>query len=600
MRSQSPARPRSRALPFVVIVFIVLVHLFVAVQMPAQDRREEGDRRQEGPLVLSPFAGPESGTAAALAENITRSLDVSLRLAADSSVDFADFILPHVAFDRAEIYYDKVQASRAVFGTVTAEDEGYVVRAGLWTADDAGRPETREYRVESALEVFEVADRLAVEIASAVVGRELAFGTVRVTNADALPAFAVYVDGNLTARNSADVRVLAGERRVIVARPGELGDEPVQQFDLTVPPDDRVSVTLDIVDRDDGETAAATDAADASTGDEARQEARPSDGEAAAVTGWPATIPTGRLVVESQPDGAEVLLDDRVIGTTPLNRFGVPEGRYELVVRRQWFIPVTQVVDVTANQDNAVTTDLEVDPDHPEVAEHLVNPGGASIAALGMTALQAGLGALSPFAFRWPGDGRLTSVGMMNALTMNLQLVIKAGLLRPGHAIAAPSRERRIVNATSVALSSAFLAAQVAYEYWRENPPDEYEREKPIWDAVYNGAIVAALGVAALELYDIAFVPAAGRRRNAATLAEIDRTGSLPEEMRREPGGIAVEVGGGGVARAGYTFGIIRHYLYGHASAGVALTGVEPLTVGPNLLLRLDVYPMGARSGAFR
>ncbi|MFW5729258.1 MAG: hypothetical protein ACOCYG_06295, partial [Spirochaetota bacterium] len=230
MRSQSPARPRSRALPFVVIVFIVLVHLFVAVQMPAQDRREEGDRRQEGPLVLSPFAGPESGTAAALAENITRSLDVSLRLAADSSVDFADFILPHVAFDRAEIYYDKVQASRAVFGTVTAEDEGYVVRAGLWTADDAGRPETREYRVESALEVFEVADRLAVEIASAVVGRDLTFGTIHVTNADALPAFAVYVDGNLTARNSADVRVLAGERRVIVARPGELGDEPVQQF----------------------------------------------------------------------------------------------------------------------------------------------------------------------------------------------------------------------------------------------------------------------------------------------------------------------------------------------------------------------------------
>ncbi|MFP4485250.1 MAG: hypothetical protein ACLFO1_10395, partial [Spirochaetaceae bacterium] len=47
-------------------------------------------------------------------------------------------------------------------------------------------------------------------------------------------------------------------------------------------------------------------------------------------------------------------------------------------------------------------------------------------------------------------------------------------------------------------------------------------------------------------------------------------------------------------------FGIIRHYLYGHASAGVALTGVEPLTVGPSLLLRLDVYPMGARSGAFR
>jgi hypothetical protein len=178
--------------------------------------------------------------------------------------------------------------------------------------------------------------------------------------------------------------------------------------------------------------------------------------------------------------------------------------------------------------------------------------------------------------------------------------VIKAGLLRPGHAIAAPSRERRIVNATSVALSSTFLAGAVAYEYRRENHPDAYEREKPIWDAVYNGAIGVLLGVGALELYDIAFVPAAGRRRNAAVINRIDETGSLPAEMRRAPGGIALEVGGGGVARAGYTFGIIRHYLYGHASAGVALTGVEPIAVGPSLLVRLDIYPMGARSGAFR
>ncbi len=578
------------------LFFIILMILVAPFALPAQ----QGGEDQDGPLVLSPFAGPEGGTAAALAENITRSLDISLRLAADGPVEFADFILPHLAFDRAQIYYDKVNASRAVFGTVAAEEGGYVVRAGLWTGDESTEPDIREYRVERALQLFEVADRIAVEIASAVVGRDLTFGTVRIANADALPAFAVYVDGNLTARNTADVRVLAGDRRIIVARPGALGDEPVQQFNITVPPDERVSVTLDIVDDADGQTATAPDEANTSTGDEARQEARRSDGEVDLASGSPDTIPTGRLVVESRPDGAEVLLDDRVIGTTPLNRFGVPEGRYELVVRRQWFIPVTQVVDVTANQDNAVTMDLEVDPDHPEVAEHLVNPGGASIAALGMTALQAGLGGISPFVLRWPGNGRLTSLGMVNALTMNLQLVIKAGLLRPGHAIAAPSRERRIVNATSVALSSTFLAGAVAYEYYRQQPDFSHEDAPAGYDFANAAMYSSLLSVAALELYDIAFVPAAGRRRNAAVINRIDETGSLPAEMRRAPGGIALEVGGGGVARVGYTFGIIRHYLYGHASAGVALTGVEPIAVGPSLLVRLDIYPMGARSGAFR
>ncbi|MFW5786371.1 MAG: PEGA domain-containing protein [bacterium] len=566
-------------------------------------------QNQGGHIVLSPIAdatllpGPENGgpeapgtgvdkedsdadTVAALARTITNTLELSLRLAAASRVELADFIFPHVSLDRARYYYEEVGAAKAVYGSIAAAPEGgYRITAGLWTSDVPDAPSRREYRVESVPNVLDVADEIAIAIASEVVGRDLSFGTVRIDNTDRLPRYGVYVDGNLIARNQREVRVLAGTREVIVARPGELGDEPIQIFSVTVPQGRTVAVTLESpdeesVDHTDGPPSPATADSAGSAGG--------SGASASGVQQTAALQRTGRLIVETAPEGADVLLDDRVIGTTPLNRFGVPEGRYELVVRRPWFRPVTRVVDVTADQESAVTVDMEVDPDHPEVAEHLVNPGMAGIAGLGMTALQAGVSGLSPFmtAGGFPGDAA------------PIDAFIKAGLVRPSHLIAAPEREAAIVSGLSFGLSAVTASTMVYQDYLRHNV-EEYH--KTIEYRIANiTSVVGGLGVFGLELYDLAFAPSAARRRNAATLGQIRETGSLPAPDNREPSGITVELGGNAPARVGYTFRMVRYFLYGHASLGATLTGVEPVKVGPALMARAEWYPLGHLSGATR
>ncbi len=527
-----------------------------------------------GPAAEEGAAAGTDGTAEALARNITNTLELSLRLAAASRIELADFIFPHVSLERARYYYEEVGAAKAVYGSVArAPEGGYRVTTALWTSDRPDAPSTREYRVERVLDVFDVANEIAIQIASEVVGRDLSFGTVRIENANWLPGYGVYVDGNLVARNQREVRVLAGTRQVIIARPGELGDEPLQTFSVAVPADQTVPVTLE---------SPAEESVDDADGP-------PSPATADTTEATAATLQrTGRLVVETAPDGAEVLLDDRVIGTTPLNRFGVPEGRYELVVRRSWFRPVTRVVDVTADQESAVTIDMEVDPDHPEVAEHLVNPGMAGIAGLGMTALQAAVIGLNPFmtAGGFPG-----SVAPVDAF-------VKIGIVRPSHLIAAPERESAIVSGLSFGLS-AVTASTMLYQDYLRNNVEEYHTtiEYRIADITW---IVGALGVVGLELYDLAFAPSAARRRNADTIEQIRQSGSLPRSEQREPSGLTMELGGSALTRIGYTFPLVRHFLYGHASLGAAATGIGPVKIGPTLMIRTEWYPLGHLAGVTR
>ena len=553
--------------------------------------RGEQNDAAAGPVGSAAEEGAPAGadgTAEALARNITNTLELSLRLAAAARVELADFIFPHLSLARARYYYEEVGAAQAIYGSIArAPEGGYLVTAGLWTSDRPDAPSSREYRVERVPDVFDVADEIAIEIASEVVGRDLSFGTVRIDNTDWLPGYGVYVDGNLVARNQREVRVLAGTRQVIIARPGELGDEPLQTFSVAVPADQTVSVTLESpaeesVDDADGPPSPATaDATDAPT-------ATGGSADSAAQQTAATLQRTGRLVVETAPDGAEVLLDDRVIGTTPLNRFGVPEGRYELVVRRPWFRPVTRVVDVTADQESAVTVDMEVDPDHPEVAEHLVNPGMAGIAGLGMTALQAAVSGLNPFmtAGGFPG-----SVAPVDAF-------VKIGIVRPSHLIAAPERESAIVSGLSFGLS-AVTASTMLYQDYLRNNVEEYHTtiEYRIADITW---IVGALGVVGLELYDLAFAPSAARRRNADTIEQIRQSGSLPRSEQREPSGLTMELGGSALTRIGYTFPLVRHFLYGHASLGAAVTGIGPVKAGPTLMIRTEWYPLGHLAGVTR
>lgn len=549
-------------------VALILVSLCVLAAVAAA---QEPDRY----IVLNRLVGvdergdPVGGTADVLGNSITETLELSLRLALDARIDRADFIYPREAPGRARDYYRQVAAGQAIYGTVARDPEGgYLITAYRWRRDEPDVPEATSYRLENVLAAFDVADSIALEIASDVAGRELAFGSVRLENVEWLDDFAVYADGNLLGRNRSRVRVVAGAREIVVARPGALGDEPVQVFSLEVPPDGEVRASLDTPDQSDAPEAA-PEGPPAAVTQRDQEGAEPER--------------TGRLRVETTPPGAEVLLDERVIGTTPLDRLGVVEGRYELLLRRPLFRPVVRVVDVPADETYELSVDLEVHETAPEIAELLVDPGAASIWSLGMTAVQVGAGLVNPSFFG--GRGLRGAAGA--------DFVLKTAVLRPGHWYGGRTREAAILSGVTT-LSAGLLGWGGQRVEHIAEPGSALQRAAG--SGQYVGVSLTTIGA----LYDLAVAPGAARRRNAALIAEIDRSGALPSRELREPGGFSLEAGGASIFRGGYTFRLLRHYLYGHASVGAVLRGVSPYLVAPGLLVRLDVFPMGPRTGHVR
>ncbi|MCY3023335.1 MAG: tetratricopeptide repeat protein [Planctomycetota bacterium] len=59
-------------------------------------------------------------------------------------------------------------------------------------------------------------------------------------------------------------------------------------------------------------------------------------------------LPTGSMVVEVKPAGAEVLLDGELIGTTPLKTDSIPVGAYELLIRKTNYDSYSARIEVVA------------------------------------------------------------------------------------------------------------------------------------------------------------------------------------------------------------------------------------------------------------
>ncbi|MFW6329979.1 MAG: hypothetical protein ACOC28_07745 [Alkalispirochaetaceae bacterium] len=217
-------------------VFLLFIPVVAAAPVMAQENVP--------PVLLSPLAGAP-GVSQTLAESVTDALELTLRLSINAPLERVDFLTPHIALAPARAYYERVEAERAIFGTVAPRSGGgYVVAVSVWDADEPDLPTESRYEVESALDIFGVADELALQIASDFVGRELAFGDLVIGNLDGLPEFAVYADDNLVARNQSRLRLISGTREVVVARPGDIGDELVERFTVTIPPGGIVDIAL--------------------------------------------------------------------------------------------------------------------------------------------------------------------------------------------------------------------------------------------------------------------------------------------------------------------------------------------------------------------
>lgn len=518
---------------------IGLLFLLLCIGLPAQ---ETVPRITIGRIEADPALG---NTGAPLVESIQSALRVTLTMANAGEIIQTDFLLPHASLRRARVYFEEESVARAVYGTIGRAETGELrIVLWVWSELSPEAPQRFEREVVSAFDVFDIADELGLEIASSIVGRRLAFGEIAVEGVAELGRYSVYVDGQRLAANQSRVQVLAGEREVIIAIPGALGEQPLQRFEVTVPENDAVTVT--VTERPEEEA------------EEETTEVVPAR-------------EVGTLRVGSEPGDALVLLDSEPLGRTPLDFYGVPAGRYELELRRELFRGVVQVVEVEPRKTTEVVVDLEVDEEHPEVAAALVTPSRVTWAAIGGAAFRSAalLGTMPPTI-----DDYGVYLGSM------LDMLVLGGMALPGHVYGRNDRENLVTSGIAAAGAAAGAALTWIFNY-------DY------------GIAGYGMFLMALNLYDLLGAAGAAERQNQRVLADVDARGALPPSTpasRR----VTVEAGGGPVLSVGYRIPVVRDHLFAHPSCGLLLVPLEPIAFGASAGLSIEYVPLGRSSGSVR
>ena len=163
-----------------------------------------------------------------LADSITDTIDLMLRLTGRLTVTRADFLVPNDYLDAAELYYRNNGASRAIFGTLKRDaDARLTFTIAVWQENDTA-PTLIIQSLDSIFASFDLADDVAREVASEILCEKVEVGALRIDGTDALVNFAVYVGGNPAGRGISEVNIPVGRHEVIIAVPGPLGDQPVQ------------------------------------------------------------------------------------------------------------------------------------------------------------------------------------------------------------------------------------------------------------------------------------------------------------------------------------------------------------------------------------
>ena len=236
-----------------------------------------------------------------------------------------------------------------------------------------------------------------------------------------------------------------------------------------------------------------------------------------------------------------MILDGQVLGTTPLEAFGVEAKRYELLLRKELFRDAVAAVDVDADETTELTIPLSVHAEAPAVAERLIAPAQPSVAGLSTFLLKIGYTVGTILLSDDHFDTLIKADGILPILDY-----MAIGALHAGSLVALREDGQGLVSGLAV---GAVALAPVVILTARNYLPN---------DSVVRGRLENIVGVslvsvtAGLSLYDIAFTAAAAQRRNDELLATVSRTGTLPTQPSAGRRRLIFESGAGGVLRVGY------------------------------------------------
>ena len=566
--------------------------------------------------VLVPLSAPADDRAAEqIAREVTRSLSLMLHLSGSVNLVNADFLDPTVSYERSTRYFRETDAPFALFGRVTAGPDGYLVTVALWRGElPPLQPKKLTRRVAAPAAAYSAANELALEVVSDALGRKLETATVSVANTGSLPHYSIYADGRLVARDRSNVEVLTGERTVIVAVPGPLGDEPVETFHVNLASGKNVGLALNAAAAA-GETSGGVLAATPPSSAQARNP--PATGPAgtgrattpqathpATAAVAPAPPAAGSLTVLSTPGGATVLLDGMAVGTTPLSLDSVSPGAHELRLEHALFLPLSRSVTVAPGRDQSISLALSVDRTNPRIAEREKNPWAAVGVSLGWSVTQSLADPEVHHFFGSPINPQVGSFwtqrsypnGMSLSATGNpMDLAVSylnLALFRVGNRYAGSPRNTLIGDVLSLAGAGLVAVDNIPYLI------------NPSGSTLSSSESLSALGfiggIGGSVLYDAISAPFAAKKSNRELIAYIEQHGELPPLVVRQQHRVIVETGGDSILRVGYRLPILTSYLSLEATAGLSAATLSPFV--PELCgeVMLSAHPFGTSTGAVR
>lgn len=533
--------------------YVALLVMIVAARVSGQEI---------GPIAVTVPGTPDSYTAetaviesasAQLAGQFAAVLVTTLQLAGDRPVRRVDYLLPELNPDTAGTVYQELGFETAVFGSLESSGDGeWMLHVGIWSPTDSV---SREVTVTP-----DTLATAAASVAAEVLGAPVELGTLRIDGAEHLGSYAVYADQTLIARSSSEVPIVVGTYRITVATPTVLGDQPVLVEDATIRPGAVTQVAI--------ETEASTN-----TGDLA---------DDAAVD---RSVATGSLRVQASIPGVQVTLDGNALGVTPLERVGIPEGRYQLVLSAPGFRDQVVLAEIVPGGVESLDLRMEADLSAPGVREHQTSSSAASFAAL------AGIGMKMATIFAtWNLYGDPIFFDSPTYFAGSLVSTLPA----LGLAVAGDRRGSWIAGSTYAA-SHAFSIALIRI--------GQLELDRPLVGTLSGmlysvGMVLETVLLFGASVAEIVTAPGRAEETNARLLEQIESTGTLPEKVSLRRRFLSAEAGGGSIGRVLYHQPLVADWLVVEAGGGATLVAIDPVRAAPQVVGRVLVRPFGVPYGA--
>lgn len=498
-------------------------------------------------LLLIDIEAPEDATTLqTMAITFTDTLEITLRLLDQFQVNRAQFLTPSYNFNRAKSYFLRYNQDLAVYGSINRlDDDSYSMTVSIWSLadDDVIIEETREF--ESIFDIFDVVDELSITIAEEITGEHIGFGTVLFNNIGDNVQYSVYIDDLLLGTSIDEADVLFGERTIKITRPTVLGDETVIEEVINIEEGQEYTIRFEL------ETS----------GNEEDQEVPRSE-----------NTERGNIVITSVPEDSEVFLSGQSLGTTPLERLGIPEGIYPLTISRIGYFAEERALTVQPNRWTEMEIELSLNADSELVQPYLIDPG--KLALYNVIYNLSRITIITTAAFNQHFSGPIP-MGTYHPWNIDSQLLASANL---GFFIAGEP----IFGLISMGLP-------LLYDFAVLPITDPYlDRSDVLAVVLYSTIHIAPILADMIFTYQFAL----GTRNEQ--IEEYEETG-LPEEipetvpLPERNWGIITDFGGGGLLHTGGYYSFLDRIIQVKLLAGAAFTSpYDYLDIGISVLSSAD------------